>query len=111
MTKLLISTLLVAVAAGAAETNFSKWMGNQELKNGTTLTLPKGVHHALPDNYPHRYLHISNNDDGIKHIVFDLSGLENVTIDGTGAEAATTGCGVGSPAGGTSKTRLSADAP
>lgn len=48
--------------------------------------LPEGVHHFHPGDFPFRDLHISNNDDGIKHIVFDLSELENVTIDGNGAE-------------------------
>lgn len=55
-------------------------------ENGKTLLLPKGVHHLFPGDFPFRHLHISNNDDGIKHIVFDLSGMENVTIDGNGAE-------------------------
>jgi len=78
--------ILMITAMASAETDFSAWLGKQKLESGTTLTLPEGVHHARPDDFPHRTLHISNNDDGIKHIVFDLSGLENITIDGNGAE-------------------------
>jgi len=81
----LISILMIASMA-SAESNIAEWLHNQKIENGTTLTLPEGVHHARPDDFPGRHLHISNNDDGIKHIVFDLSGLENVTIDGNGAE-------------------------
>ncbi len=78
--------LLVTATMASAESNVSTWLRQQKIVNGTTLTLPKGIHHARPDDFPFRHLHISNNDDGIKHIVFDLSGLENVTIDGNGAE-------------------------
>jgi len=78
--------LLATATIATAESDVSTWLRNQKITNGTTLTLPKGIHHARPDDFPFRFLHISNNDDGIKHIVFDLSGLENVTIDGNGAE-------------------------
>jgi len=81
----LIGTLMIASMV-SAESNVAEWLRNQNIESGTTLTLPEGIHHARPNDFPYRHLHISNNDDGIKHIVFDLSGLENVTIDGNGAE-------------------------
>ena len=81
----LLYTLLITAVA-LAESDLSEWLRDQKIENGTTLTLPEGIHHARPDDFPFRFLHISNNDDGVKHIVFDLSGLENVTIDGNGAE-------------------------
>ena len=84
--KLYLLGLLLTATMATAESNISAWLRNQKITNGPTLTLPKGIHHARPDDFPFRFLHISNNDDGIKHIVFDLSGLENVTVDGNGAE-------------------------
>lgn len=85
MKYLFICALFSAVMA-SAKSDFSAWLDTQTLESGSTVTLPKGVHSAYPGEFPHRSLNISNNDDGIKHIVFDLSGLENVTIDGNGAE-------------------------
>jgi len=84
--KTAIIGLLFTVILAAAETDITTWLRVQKIENGTTLTLPESVHHARPNDFGFRFLHISNNDDGIKHIVFDLSGLENVTIDGNGAE-------------------------
>jgi pectate lyase len=80
------SALIAATCSCLAEKDFSKWARGQTLENGSTITIPAGVHHAYPDSLPDRFLHISNNDDGDKRIVFDLSGLENITIDGNGAE-------------------------
>lgn len=88
MTKRLFMGLLtLAAAANAAENeDFSAWAQGCKLASGATIVIPPGVHHAYPDTLPERFLHISNNDDGNKRILFDLSGLENVTIDGNGTE-------------------------
>lgn len=86
MIRLFIGMIWLAAVVNAEAKELSEWIRTHELESDATLMLPKGVHHARPDDFPHRTLHISNNDDGIKHIVFDLSGLENVTIDGNGAE-------------------------
>lgn len=51
-----------------------------------TITLPPGQHLVRPDHLGERYCHISNNDDGLKRILFDLDGVEDVVIDGQGAE-------------------------
>ena len=74
------------VSLQAAETNFSSWVLDRDLEDGAVITLPKGVHHIYPDKLPEKFLHISNNDDGNKRILFDLSGKNNVTIDGNGSE-------------------------
>ncbi len=84
--KISLIALLLATTLAAAENDFAMWLRTQKIENGTTITLPNGVHHARSDDFGNRFLYISNNDDGIKHIVFDLSDLENVTIDGNGAE-------------------------
>ena len=70
----------------AAETDFSAWVLDCDLQDGLVITLPEGVHHVYPDKLPKKFLHISNNDDGIKRILFNLSGKKNITIDGNGAE-------------------------
>jgi pectate lyase len=86
MIRMILVLLSAGVVANAAEKDFSRWARGQTLENGSTITIPAGVHHAYPDSLPDRFLHISNNDDGNKRILFDLSGLENITIDGNGAE-------------------------
>lgn len=66
--------------------DFEGWV-QTELESGKqTIVLPKGVHHAYPQNVRSKYLYVSNNDDGVKNILFDLSGRENLIIDGNGAE-------------------------
>ncbi len=86
MIKTFLIMLALSAGATASEQDFSKWARNRTLESGTTITIPAGVHHAYPDTLPDRFLHVSNNDDGNKRIVFDLSNLENVIIDGNGAE-------------------------
>jgi len=81
-----LTIAVLSIAMPLQADDFSEWVRGCGLTNGATITLPPGVHQARPQEFAHRFLHISNNDDGIKHIVFDLSGLENVTIDGNGAE-------------------------
>jgi hypothetical protein len=49
------------------------------------LVIPKGVYHCRPDQAEERYLFISNNDEGLKRIVFPLDGMEDFEIDGQGA--------------------------
>ena len=54
--------------------------------NATKLVLNKGSYEFRPDFAPDKYVFISNNDHGLKNIVFDLSGMENLEIDGQGSE-------------------------
>lgn len=70
--------------------SFEAWARAEVAKcrQGTqsVISFPAGVHHARAENATPKTLHLSNNDDGLKHLLFDLSGLENVVIDGQGAE-------------------------
>jgi hypothetical protein len=83
----MLATLLTStISLHAAEPDFSGWALDCDLRDGTVVTLPPGIHHVYPDKLPRKFLHISNNDDGDKRILFDLSGKENITIEGNGAE-------------------------
>jgi hypothetical protein len=49
------------------------------------LVIPKGTYHFHPDEAYEEYLHISNNDDGLKRIAFPIHGFRNFEIDANGA--------------------------
>jgi hypothetical protein len=83
---LLLFSLTNGGPAAAPRTDFAAWFKDLEIRDGMTLTLPPGVHHIRADGLQRRHLHLSNNDDGEKTILFDLSGMENITIEGNGAE-------------------------
>ena len=94
MNKNLISACLGFVAlskslSGGTEP-FSEWAEQQvkAARSGTVsvISLEKGTYHVKAYECGARLLHLSNNDDGVKHILFDLSGLENVVVEGNGAE-------------------------
>lgn len=51
----------------------------------TKLLLPGGTLAISGDYLSERYLWVSNNDEGLKRIAFDLSGMKNFEIDGNGA--------------------------
>lgn len=55
-------------------------------KKGNKLILEKGEYHFWPQYAEEKYLFISNNDHGLKSIAFNLSGLENVEVDGSGSK-------------------------
>ncbi len=52
---------------------------------GATLLFDPGCYDFFPGKAEERYLFVSNNDEGLKRILFLLEGLKNVTIDGQGA--------------------------
>ncbi len=52
----------------------------------SVLNLPAGQHHIFTESLPENLCYISNHDSGLKRILFDLEGVENLTIDGNGAE-------------------------
>jgi len=56
----------------------------KEYKNAE-LVFPKGEYHFYPDFGVDKYCFISNNDEGMKRIIFPLIGFENFTIDGRGS--------------------------
>ncbi|HAV12880.1 MAG TPA: hypothetical protein DCX06_05215 [Opitutae bacterium] len=50
------------------------------------LVFEPGVYDFYPTYAGERYLFVSNNDEGLKRIAFDMVGMENVTIEGGGAQ-------------------------
>lgn len=52
----------------------------------TKIVFPNGKYEFWPVYASEKYVYTSNNDEGSKRIVFDLSGLKNLEIDGQGSE-------------------------
>lgn len=52
----------------------------------STLALHGEIHHCLGSYLPERFCHVSNNDHGLKRILFDFDHAENVVLDGEGAK-------------------------
>lgn len=50
------------------------------------VSLPPGTHHVHSSTLHEKYCFVSNNDDGLKRVLFDLEDEENLVIDGCGAE-------------------------
>lgn len=50
------------------------------------LVLPGGQLRLLPDKAVEKYQFISNNDESLKRIAFDLEGMKDFTIEGNGTE-------------------------
>ncbi len=55
-------------------------------RRDTTLVFPQGEYRFYPDGCQRAEYYPSNNDGGMKNIVFHLDGCENVTVDGQGSE-------------------------
>ena len=58
----------------------------QSLQSGDTLIFPEGEYHISDRFCEERICWISNHDSGIRRVFCNLSGKENVTIDGNGAK-------------------------
>lgn len=52
--------------------------------NAAKLMLPGGILPISDDYVSERYVWASNNDEGLKRIAFDLTGMKNFEIDGNG---------------------------
>ncbi|MEO0586622.1 MAG: right-handed parallel beta-helix repeat-containing protein [Planctomycetota bacterium] len=50
------------------------------------IVIPAGRHEVRPHELPQRLCYVSNNDSGLRPVLFDLTGLNGVEIDGQGAE-------------------------
>ncbi len=62
------------------------------IENGATkLILPGGQLRLRPEYAVERYIFTSNNNESLKRIAFDISGVENFTIEGNGTELLFTG--------------------
>ncbi|PTT00758.1 hypothetical protein DBR11_09035 [Pedobacter sp. HMWF019] len=57
----------------------------------TKLIFPKATYYFKRDLAAEKYVFMSNNDEGLKRFVFDLSGMENLEIDGQGSKFILTG--------------------
>lgn len=51
----------------------------------TKLTFPPGRYDFWPQNASEEYLFISNNDEGLKRVIFSLTDMEGLEVDGGGA--------------------------
>jgi len=49
------------------------------------LLLPSGEHRIQGAWLPERFCHVTNNDHGLKRILLDFEGAENLSVDGQGA--------------------------
>ncbi len=54
--------------------------------DSVVIKFPKGRYDFAPHFAGEDYLFISNNDEGLKRVIFNLRGLKNITIDGCGSE-------------------------
>jgi len=54
--------------------------------HASKLFFPPGRYDFWPDRATERYCFISNNDEGLKRIAFPLDGMQNLEIDGFGAQ-------------------------
>lgn len=50
------------------------------------IIFTKGIYHFYPDLAHEEFCFISNHDDGLRRILFPIKNMENLTIDGGGAE-------------------------
>jgi hypothetical protein len=53
-------------------------------KKAKKIVFAKGTYHFNPDFASEKYVFVSNNDEGLKRFVFDLSDFQNLEIDGKG---------------------------
>lgn len=100
--KVLVASFLMILSPGMARElhvkDFGVTPGSQDCTQGviqclsacrgekeTTLVFTKGTYHFYPDFGIDKYCFVSNNDEGLKRVVFLLEGMDNVTIDGQGA--------------------------
>ena len=49
------------------------------------LVIPQGTYHLYPQRAFEKYAYVSNNSAGLKRFLFDLSGMDDFTVDGQGA--------------------------
>lgn len=60
-------------------------------QHATKLVIEPGTYHFLPNLATEKYLFVSNNDEGLKRILFDLSDMKDFEVDGRGASFIFTG--------------------
>lgn len=55
-------------------------------KGASKLIIPKGVYNCYPGKATEKYLRVSNNDNGMKRILFPLEDMKDFEIDGQGSQ-------------------------
>ncbi len=53
---------------------------------GSTLLFPEGEYHFYPDFGIDRYTFVSNNDEGLKRVIFPIIGFDGLTVEGNGSD-------------------------
>jgi len=78
--------------------NIQDFSGSQTVKNWTPVVIqalreqadglffPSGTYHFYPEGTGNRYLYITNNDEGLKRVVFYAENREDFSIQGENAE-------------------------
>jgi hypothetical protein len=56
-----------------------------QVQNAQKLIIPKGTYQLYPDKATEKYVHISNNDDGLKRIAFTIHDFQDFEMDANGA--------------------------
>lgn len=55
-------------------------------KGGFTLTFEQGTYNFFPEAADGELVYVSNNDSGVKKIVFNFKGMKDITLDGGSSE-------------------------
>ncbi len=55
-------------------------------QGATKLIIPKGKYDCFPDRATEKYIRVSNNDNGMKRILFPLQDMKNFEIDAQGSQ-------------------------
>ena len=77
-------TITVSWTEGNATPYVAEAVGR--LKAGGVLSFEKGIYHFRKDGSHERDVRAINIAPGVKHVIFDLEDLSDVTIDGNGSE-------------------------
>ncbi len=69
------------------DATFEVYQQLKDLKSGSIkeLVFEKGEYHFYPEKAVEKYCYISNHNDAITRVAFDLEDIENLTIDGNGS--------------------------
>ena len=54
-------------------------------KGGAVVKFPKGRYDFGPNFAPEKYFFPANNNEGLKRVIFNVDGFENITFDGKGS--------------------------
>lgn len=80
-------TVFVNAAAPGEDATLAVIKALEQCKKtkATKLVFAKGTYNFEPNFATEKYVFVSNNDEGLKRFVFDLSGMTDLEIDGQGS--------------------------